>query len=131
MPDPPPPLRVLVADDCKDSASSTEILIRLWGHDVRLAHDGLTALQVADAYRPEVVLLDIAMPRLDGYEVARRLRATPGLEGLCLVAVSGYGRDEDRRLALASGFDHHFLKPLDPDRLQRLLTSVAETGTCA
>ena len=122
------PLRVLIADDCKDAAQSLEILLCLWGHEVRMAHDGLTALQVADSYQPHVILLDIAMPRMNGYEVARRLRQTPGMESVRLVAVSGYGQERDVRRAWEAGFDHHLLKPYDPEQLRRLLESVAVPG---
>ena len=130
MPAIPFPLRVLIADDCRDAAHTLEVLIRMWGHDARVAFDGAAALSAADTYRPHVVLLDIAMPRVDGYEVARRLRQTPGLEDICLVAVSGYGQAEDVRRGSEAGFHHHLIKPFDLDHLRGLLDSVVETGTC-
>src|SRR5262249_34854516 len=104
-----PPRRVLVVDDHWDGAESTAALLRIQGHEVRTAHDGPEALEAARAFRPQVVLLDIGLPGMDGYEVARRLRQEPESGGVVLVAVTGYGRDEDRRAAAAAGFDHHLV----------------------
>jgi CheY-like chemotaxis protein len=118
------PRRVLVVDDNADGADSLSLLLRVGGHDVRTAYDGPTALQVAVGFRPEVVLLDIGLPRMDGYEVARRLRGHAGLENVMLVALTGYGQDEDRRRSADAGFDSHLVKPADPVALQALLSSV-------
>ena len=115
----PVPRRVLVVDDNHDSADTMAELVRLWGHDVRIAHDGPSALACAREYRPQVILLDVGLPGMDGYELARRLRAD-GLGGELLVSVTGYGQEEDRRAAEQAGFDHHLTKPVDPDTLQRL-----------
>jgi PAS domain S-box-containing protein len=115
--------RILVVDDNVDAARSLALLLRLWGHTVRTAYDGPSALAAAAADPPEVVLLDIGMPGMDGYEVARRLRAQAELRSALLVAVTGYGQDEDRRRAFAAGFDRHLTKPLDPDALQALLAA--------
>ncbi len=112
----PTGLRVLVADDNPDSAESLAILLQLLGHDVRAARSGPEALAVAADFRPHVALLDIGMPGMNGYEVARRLKA-PGEPRVVLVAVTGWGQEEDRRQATAAGFDHHLAKPVDPDRL--------------
>jgi signal transduction histidine kinase len=113
--------RVLVIDDNIHSAESLALIIKLWGHDTRVAHGGPKALEIAAAYRPEIVLLDIGLPEMDGYAVARSLRATPGLDDALLVAITGYSRDEDRLRSSEAGFDHHLVKPLDLDALEALL----------
>ena len=116
------PLRVLVVDDDRDTAHSTCSLLRLWGHEARAAYDGPAALNAATRGRPNVVLLDIGLPGIDGYEVARRLRQGPGGRPGLLVAVTGYGKPEDQDRARRAGFDVHLLKPVDPEHLQALLT---------
>jgi CheY-like chemotaxis protein len=113
--------RVMVVDDNLDSADTMAELIRIWGHDVRTANDGPSALECARGFRPQVVLLDVGLPGMDGYELARRLRAE-GLAGTLLVSVTGYGQEEDRRRAQEAGFDHHLTKPVDPDTLLRLMS---------
>jgi len=113
--------RVLLVEDNLDAAESLGELLRIWGHEVTVAHDGAAALGAVPEARPEVVLLDIGLPGMDGYEVASRLRATPGLAGLRLIAVTGYGQESDRRRARLAGFDHHLVKPVDLDRLRALL----------
>ena len=115
------PRRVLVVDDNLDSADTMAELVRIWGHDVRTAHDGPSALACAQEFRPQVILLDVGLPGMDGYELARRLRAA-GLAGELLVSVTGYGQEEDRRLAQEAGFDHHLTKPVHPEALLRLVT---------
>src|SRR5436190_852744 len=90
------PLRILVVDDCEDFVSSLCHLLRLWGHEARAATDGPEALVAAAVFQPEVVLLDLGLPRMDGYAVARRLREVPGLAGVRLAALTGFGADEDR-----------------------------------
>ena len=122
--EPPPPevsgsLRVLVVDDNEDAAETVAVLLDLWGHDVRTAMDGFSALAAAAELDPEVILLDIGLPRLDGYEVARRLRES-GNRAL-VVAMTGYGRDEDRRRSREAGFDEHLVKPVDPALLREVL----------
>jgi PAS domain S-box-containing protein len=116
--------RVLVVDDNVDSAESLAVLLRLYGHDVRLAHDGEAALEEARSFRPDVMFLDISLPKMDGYEVARRLRLEPGMGGLTLVAMTGYGQEEERRRTREAGFDSHLVKPVDFDMLQELLSSL-------
>jgi PAS domain S-box-containing protein len=113
--------RVLVVDDMTDTARAMEKVLRLLGHDVRVAHDGPSALEVARAQRPEFILLDIGLPGMDGYEVARQLRREDCCKGATIVAVSGYGQDEDRRRSRAAGFDHHLVKPVDQFALASLL----------
>jgi CheY-like chemotaxis protein len=119
-PESPDPRRVLVVDDNHDSADTMAELVRIWGYEVRTAHDGPAALECARSFRPNVVLLDVGLPGMDGYELARRLRAE-GLAGDLLVSVTGYGQEEDRRKAEEAGFDHHLTKPVNPDTLQRLV----------
>jgi len=113
--------KILVVDDNRDSAMSLSLLLELDGHDVRRAYDGIEALEIADAFRPEVTLLDIGMPRLDGYGAARELRQRDWAKESLLVALTGWGQAEDKRMAREAGFDHHMVKPVDPDALRRLL----------
>ena len=117
------PLRVLVVDDCHDTTDSTAQLIGLWGHDVRRAYAGPAALELTAAFRPDVLLVDLAMRGLDGFEVARRARRLPGLGRALLVAITGYTGAEHRRLATAAGFDFYVPKPMDPSTLESLLMS--------
>jgi CheY-like chemotaxis protein len=114
---------VLVADDNIDSADALAMLLQMGGDEVRVAYDGVSVLAEAETFRPHVALLDIGMPGMDGYEVARRLRATPATQGILLVAASGWGAEEDRKMSKEAGFDHHFVKPFDLDALEKLLRS--------
>jgi CheY-like chemotaxis protein len=98
------------------------MILRASGHQVRTAYDGPTALRAAAEFQPDVVLLDIGLPQMDGYEVARRLRGEVGLKDARLVALTGYGQEEDRRRAQEAGFDEHLTKPTDLTVLQNLLT---------
>jgi CheY-like chemotaxis protein/anti-sigma regulatory factor (Ser/Thr protein kinase) len=118
------PLKVLVVEDNLDTAQMLAELVASWGHDVRLAYDGLQALAVAKEYRPHLVLLDIGLPRLDGYQVAERLRQELRLNRAIVVAVTGYGTDEDRIRSRAAGFDEHIVKPVQPDVLHELFSEV-------
>jgi PAS domain S-box-containing protein len=124
----PPPLvrlRILIADDNRDAAESLSMLLELAGHEVRVAHLGRTALSLAQTFRPDTALLDIGMPDLSGYEVARELRQAPWAANIQLIALTGWGQGEDRRRALEAGFDHHMTKPIDPDRLESLIAGRA------
>jgi two-component system CheB/CheR fusion protein len=116
--------RVAVADDNVDAAQSLATLLTTTGHEVRTAYDGLAAVALAEAYRPDVALLDIGMPGLDGYEVARRIRAQPWGKAMALVALTGWGQDEDKRRAEEAGFDRHVTKPVDPGALGQLLAEL-------
>jgi PAS domain S-box-containing protein len=116
--------RVLVVDDNVDSAEVLATLLRLSGHDVRTVYTGPTALAAAAAYRPDVVLLDIGLPELNGYEVAQRLRQDPQLKGVWLVAMTGYGDEADRQLSQEAGFDRHVVKPMDFPKVEELLTTL-------
>ena len=114
--------RVLVADDNRDAAESMGMLLRLMGNEVRTVHDGLQAVTEAETFQPDVILLDIGMPRLNGYDAARRIREQRWSQGAVLVALTGWGQDEDKRRASEAGFDRHFTKPVNPADLQRLIT---------
>jgi PAS domain S-box-containing protein len=119
-----PPARclpILVVDDNRDTAETLALVLRLEGHDVRVAHDGQTALNVARSHRPAVAFLDLGMPGMDGYELCRRMRAEPTLAPMFLVALTGYGQEEDRRRSREAGFDRHLVKPVEPHSLQRVL----------
>jgi PAS domain S-box-containing protein len=115
------PRRVLVVDDNVDAAESIAKLLRLAGHEVECVYDGPQALQGATRSRPDVVVLDIGLPGMDGYEVARRLRTLPQFRHTALIALTGYGQDSDRQSSRQAGFDHHLTKPVDPDVLERLI----------
>jgi PAS domain S-box-containing protein len=114
--------RVLVADDNRDAADSLAMLLQLQGHDVRIASNGVAALAIADVFRPDLAILDIGMPDLSGYDVARQLRGKPWARDLRLIALTGWGQDDDQREARAAGFDHHLTKPADVARLGELIT---------
>jgi CheY-like chemotaxis protein len=114
-------LRVLIVDDDEDTTATLALLVAGWGHDVCVAHAGSAALDAARDYRPDVVLLDIGMPQLDGWEVARRMRARPEGGDTLLVAVSGFSRDSDRRHSMEAGFHCHLVKPCDPQEIRQIL----------
>jgi CheY-like chemotaxis protein len=113
--------RILVVDDNADSADSLALLLGIWDHDVQTANDGPAAVRAAEKFRPDVVFLDLGLPRMNGFEVARELRKLPGLAGVALVALSGYGREEDRKQTRQAGFVQHLVKPVDPDEIKALL----------
>jgi CheY-like chemotaxis protein len=116
--------RVLMVDDNRDVATAMSRLMRILGHDVRVAYNGAQALELADSFRPDVVLLDIAMPQMNGYEVARALRSHPQGRNMILVAVTGWGREHDQRRSAEAGFDRHMTKPVDPIALETFLDSI-------
>jgi PAS domain S-box-containing protein len=119
-----PKCRILVVDDNRDTADSLAIMLRLAGHDIHTAYDGLEGLQAAATFRPDVVLLDIGLPRMNGYEAARHIREQPWGKGMALIALTGWGQDEDKRRALEAGFDHHLTKPVDALTLEKLLALI-------
>jgi CheY-like chemotaxis protein len=119
--------RILVVDDNRDSASTLAILLRLMGNVTHTANDGLEAVEAVTEFRPDVVLLDIGLPKLDGYEACRRIRQQPGGTDMVMVAVTGWGQDEDRLRSSEAGFDHHLVKPVDQQTLAGLLASVASS----
>ncbi|MFP5285184.1 MAG: response regulator [Thermoanaerobaculia bacterium] len=116
-------------DDNEDSAESLALLMRLAGHEVRTAYEGLSALTEARRFMPDMVVLDIGLPKMDGYQVARRLRQEPGGDRLMLLALTGYGQEEDRRRSREAGFDHYLVKPVDLERFQELLDSATRIPT--
>jgi signal transduction histidine kinase/ActR/RegA family two-component response regulator len=120
--------RILVVDDERLSAIGLQKLLVRQGHAIRTAHDGLEALEVADAFRPEVMLLDIGLPRLDGYEVAQHIRQQPWGQGMVLIALTGWGQASDRQRSQAAGFDHHLVKPVDSAVLRQLLAALPAPG---
>jgi two-component system, chemotaxis family, CheB/CheR fusion protein len=126
-----PRFKILVVDDNEDATEMCATFLELAGHKVRRAHDGRSALALAEAFGPRVALLDIGLPDISGYEVARALRSAPWARDLVLVAVTGWGQDEDKQRALEAGFDHHLTKPIEPDELERLLHSMAHLGESA
>jgi CheY-like chemotaxis protein len=113
--------RILLADDNRDAAESLAIILRLEGHEVELAHDGAMALESFALRRHDVALLDIGMPKINGYEVAKEIRAKPGGTGVLLIAITGWAQDSDRARSRAAGFDHHLTKPVEPEILIELL----------
>jgi signal transduction histidine kinase/DNA-binding response OmpR family regulator len=121
-------VRVLVVDDNRDAAESLQLLLQLGGHQTQVAHNGPAALAACESFAPQAVLLDIGLPAMDGYEVARRLRQLPGGERLLLVATTGYGHTEDRRRSRAASFDAHLVKPIDLGELSSLLARVSPNG---
>jgi signal transduction histidine kinase len=123
--------RILVADDNNDALESLATLLQLSGHEVYTAANGAMALESAEQHRPEVALLDIGMPKMDGYEVARRIRAQPWGQRMTLVALTGWGQDSDRRRSQEAGFDSHLVKPLDLDKLTELLAALPVAGAGA
>lgn len=119
-------LRILLVDDCPDVCTSLSMLIRMWGHEIRTVGDGFAGLRAAEEYLPHVVLLDIGLPGMDGYEVARRLRALPLLEPPRMITVSGNGLEEDFQRSRAVGCDRHLVKPVDLMDLRLMLAQYAE-----
>lgn len=122
-------LRILVADDNRDSAITCGAFLELCGHQVQVSYSGSGALRVAEEFHPEVMLLDIGMPEMDGYEVARRVRASSWGGHTTLIAITGWGQDRDRKRAVAAGFDHHLTKPVDPGMLEPLLQRLTSSRT--
>jgi len=118
--------RVLVVDDNVDSASSLEMLLKLNGHDVRLAHDGLEAVKRAEEFLPDVILLDIGLPKLNGYEAARRIRQADWGTNIVLIALTGWGQEEDRQRSKEAGFDRHMVKPIEHSELTKILEGLVQ-----
>jgi len=129
-----PPLsgrRILIADDNKDAAESLSMLLQITGHETFMAHDGVEAIAAAEKHRPDVILLDIGMPRLNGLDVCHRIRKEPWGSGITIIALTGWGQEEDRRQSHEAGFDGHLVKPVDYNALLELLGSMnarAEAG---
>ncbi|MGQ2965851.1 ATP-binding response regulator, partial [Methylophilus sp.] len=122
-------LTVLVVDDNVDAATTLATFIELYGHELLVEHDSLKALQLIETALPTVCVLDIGLPKMDGYELAQRIKANPAMRAATLIAVTGYGRAEDKKAAFAAGFDHHLVKPVDFEVLIKLINDVAEKAT--
>ena len=117
--------RILVVDDNQDSATSLSMLLKLTGNETHTAYDGLEAVEAATTFRPDVVLLDIGLPKLNGYEAARKIREEPWGKKMVLVALTGWGQDEDRQKSREAGFNGHMVKPIDHAELMKLLASLS------
>ena len=117
--------KILVVDDNHDSALSLAMMLSIMGHETRTAHDGESAVVSAETFRPEVVLLDIGLPKLNGYEVAQRIREQSWGASMYLIAVTGWGQDEDRQRSSEVGLNLHMVKPVEPSALEKLLASLA------
>ena len=113
--------RILIIDDNVDSADSLAMMLRMSDHDVQTVYSGQSALAAAIEYEPSIVLLDIGLPEVDGYEIARQLRQRPEFKAVWLIAITGYGQDADLQRSRDAGFDHHLVKPVDPQKLEELL----------
>ena len=116
-----PKRRLLVVDDNRDAAESMSMLLEMLGHEVAFAYDGPSALETAQRWRPEAIFLDIGLPGMDGYEVAERMRELPQARHAVLIAITGYGQEDDRPRSRRAGIDHHLVKPVDISHLARLL----------
>ena len=116
---------MLVVDDIKDVADTCSMLIELAGHEVRAAYTGARALEIGEVLRPEVILSDISLPDIDGYELAQRVRATDWGRDAVLVAITGWGEEDRKGRSLEAGFSHHLTKPIDPETIESLLESLA------
>ena len=119
---------MLVVDDNVDSADSIAMLLQVSGHEVRVVYSGQDALETAAEYQPDIILLDIGMPGMDGYEVARRLRAHTQLEKVKVIALTGYGQDADRLQSQEAGFDYHLVKPVEGQKLQEVLVDLMKSS---
>jgi len=120
--------RILVADDNLDSADSLSMMLEMLGHEVSSAHDGLEALETAKRSKPELIFMDLGMPRMSGYDAARLIRSAPECDGVVLVALTGWGQEEDRRRSFEAGFDHHIVKPIDFAVVEKLLEDLNSSG---
>lgn len=120
----PQRFRILVVDDNHDSALSLAMMLSIMGHDTRTAHDGESAVATAESFLPEVVLLDIGLPKLNGYEVAQRIRENAWGQSMFLIAVTGWGQEEDRQRSSEVGLNVHMVKPVEPAALERLLAEL-------
>ena len=120
----PQQFRILVVDDNHDSALSLAMMLSIMGHETRTAHDGESAVATAESFLPDVVLLDIGLPKLNGYEVAQRIRGNTWGQSMFLIAVTGWGQEEDRQRSSEVGLNVHMVKPVEPAALERLLSEL-------
>ena len=119
--------RILVVDDNRDGASSLAEMLDLMGSDTQTAYDGAQAVEAAEAFKPDVILLDIGMPKLNGYDACRRIRTQPWGRSIVIVAQTGWGQEDDKRKAQEAGFDFHMVKPVDPAAFQKVLAEMKAT----
>jgi DNA-binding response OmpR family regulator len=118
-----PPLKILVVDDNRDAAVTLQMLMNMYGHDAVLAHDGDEACRVAESYRPDVILLDIGLPTMNGYDACRTIRQSSWGQAMTIIALTGWGKDEDRRKSDEAGFDGHLVKPVHSEALMATLAA--------
>lgn len=123
--------RILVVDDNRDTADSLALMLEALGHESRTAYDGAKAIALADEFRPDVILMDIGMPRFNGFQAAQRIRAQPWADRVVLIAITGWDRDEDRLCSKEAGFDAHLAKPVDLELLFRLLSAMNQPPSAA
>ena len=123
------PRRILVADDNDDAATSLALLLKIKGHITRVVHDGLEAVAAAVDFAPDIILLDIGMPRLNGFDACTRIRTQPAGRQPIIVALTGWPQDEKRERSLRAGFDHYLIKPVEPDALDKVLTQCVRRGS--
>jgi CheY-like chemotaxis protein len=121
--------RILIADDNQDGADGLKMMLELLGHDVEVAHDGQSAIEAASKTQPDLMVLDIGLPVMSGYEVARRLRNNPKLKSMVLVALTGYGADSDKARSEAAGFDYHLVKPVEFETLKEVISELVAAVT--
>ena len=122
--DPTPKRRLLVVDDNRDAAETMSMLLEMWGHDVAYAYDGPSALETAEQWQPQAIFLDIGLPGMDGYQVAEKMRELPHAKDAVLIAITGYGQEDDLLRSQQAGIDHHLVKPVAPDALRSLIDSL-------
>lgn len=120
--------RILVVDDNVDGADSLATMLGILGNEMQTAHDGLAAVAAADAFRPDVILMDIGMPKLNGYDACRRIRGEPWGRNMIIVAQTGWGQEDDKRKSQDAGFDFHMVKPVDPVALEKILAELKATN---
>lgn len=121
-------MKVLVVDDSSDSADMLAFIVRMAGHETEVAYDAHAALETARAWQPDLVFLDIGLPEIDGYELARRLRALPNLSTVHLVATTGYGADDDKQRGRDAGLNDHLVKPIETEQVERVIARLAGPG---
>jgi CheY-like chemotaxis protein len=124
-----PRRRILVVDDSQDSATSMAMMLRLMGNEVRTAHDGVAAVEAAEAFRPQAILMDVGMPRLNGYDATQRIREQPWGRGMIIIALTGWGQDVDRAQSREAGCNGHLVKPVSLPELEKLLTELESALT--
>ncbi len=123
--------KILIVDDSEALAQTLGYMVEILGHTIKLAHDGATALSVAQSFLPDVIFLDISLPEMDGYEVCKKLRAIPALTECVFIAQTGWGQAEYKIRSMEAGFDHHVVKPISFEAMEKLLLSLRETVDAA